>query len=628
MVYRLHLVVNGGVLLKIAAVTQNAPLSTNNNEKQSPSFGSVGMPLLGVSGNMMQWIESKGYFISFLIQDGLGMTLPRAITGFNRDRNITGEYNVQEGLEVLGREALSGPYMMAVAPAALALTGLACKSTNTNTRLIKRLGNNLKEMVKQPNFDKAVQKDAEKFKKEFYRFNIEKIYKNSVPNDKNANETIEFILKEFKNIESKDKKVQNKAYADISDKINEKIIETSTDLYEVNKLFVGDGATKQAFGIKETIRAIRDYAQDAIVRNADRTSIDEKAAENIKNNFATKRFALNWFNIAATLGGLGLLPKLYIRSNVSPCAHALEAAKAQQQRQREKEEVSFKGKGINNNGIISKIGKFLTKNVPEKAQELFEYVGYNFSSTTFTCLALFGLLLPRGKKAWDRAPVDDKGKKDLTEIHEILLRDTISTFSVVFAVPCLTKMLVSSFENKVGFVLTNKASEGKNVFKKMFDILWPYSKLNVLSVADLDAIYGNINSKSKLMNFANFVNSKGGDLEKILSKSENASLMFNESSFTLESIKKLSKEEKNKKIISLFEKLENKDELISKVMKGSGDIKNNRILKVARGFNSVPGVISTILISPIILGVLIPLLTYHNTRKANAKKIEAMNTQA
>ena len=155
-----------------------------------------------------------------------------------------------------------------------------------------------------------------------------------------------------------------------------------------------------------------------------------------------------------------------------------------------------------------------------------------------------------------------------------------------------------------------------------------YSKLNVLSVADLDAIYGNINSKSKLMNFANFVNSKGGDLEKILSKSENASLMFNESSFTLESIKKLSKEEKNKKIISLFEKLENKDELISKVMKGSGDIKNNRILKVARGFNSVPGVISTILISPIILGVLIPLLTYHNTRKANAKKIEAMNTQA
>lgn len=626
MVYRLHLVANGGVLLKIAAITQNVPSRTNNNKKQTPSFGSLGMPILSISGSMMQWIESKGYFMSFLIQDGLGMTLPRAITGFNRDKNITGEYNIQEGLEVFGREAMSGPYMMAVAPATLALAGLVCKSTNTNTRLIKRLGDSLKEMITQPNFDKAIQKDAEKFKNEFYRFNIEKIYKNSVPNDKNANETIEFILKEFKNLESKDKKVQNKAYADISNKINEKIIESSTDLYEVNKLSVGDENSKQIFGIKETIQAIKDYAQDAIIRNANRESIDASAAENIKNNFATKRFAINWLNVGATLGGLSLLPKLYIRSNVSPSAHALEVAQTQQQKQ--KDEVAFKGRGINNDGIISKIGKFLTKNMPEKVQELFEYAGYNFSSTTFTCLALFGLLLPRGKKAWDRAPVDDKGKKDLTEIHEILLRDTISTFSVVFAVPCLTKMLVSSFENKVGFVLTNKASEGKNVFKKMADILWPYSKLNVLSVADLDAIYGNINSKDKLMNFANFVNKKGGDLEKILSKSENASLMFNESSFTLDSIKKLSKAEKNEKIISLFEKLENKDDIISKVMKGSGDIKNNKILKVARGFNSVPGVISTVLISPIILGVLIPLLTYHNTRKANAKKIEEMNSQA
>ena len=31
------------------------------------------------------------YFLSFLIQDGLGMTLPRTITGFHRDREITGD---------------------------------------------------------------------------------------------------------------------------------------------------------------------------------------------------------------------------------------------------------------------------------------------------------------------------------------------------------------------------------------------------------------------------------------------------------------------------------------------------------------------------------------------------------
>ena len=104
--------------------------------------------------------------------------------------------------------------------------------------------------------------------------------------------------------------------------------------------------------------------------------------------------------------------------------------------------------------------------------------------------------------------------------------------------------------------------------------------------------------------------------------------MFNEKNFTLDSIKELSKEEKNKKIISEFEKLTNADELISKVMKGTGELKHNRIAKFARGLNSIPGVLSTVLISPIILGILIPKLTYYNTRKTHAKKLKAQQNKA
>lgn len=60
-------------------------------------------------------------------------------------------------------------------------------------------------------------------------------------------------------------------------------------------------------------------------------------------------------------------------------------------------------------------------------------------------------------------------------------------------------------------------------------------------------------------------------------------------------------------------------------MKGTGEIKHNKIAKMARGLNSLPGFISTVIISPILLGVLIPMLTYHNTRKANAKKLQQTN---
>ena len=618
--------------MKVNAVSGNVlpnnKAQKRNTKAQNPNFKSAMamMPVLGATGAIMQWIESKGYFISFLIQDGLGMTVPRVWTGFQRDKEITGKYNKQEGLEVLGREGMTGPFIVGVAPAVLALSGKFCKSTNTNTRLIKRFGESLKQMVKSPDFDNVIKKDKDKFKNEFYKRNLEAIYKNSVPNDKNFKETVSGLMKDFEIFDNgKDSETRNAALGRITEKINSKITETSSDLYDINKLYVGEGESKKAFNMGEALLALKDFGNDAIKNNKNSETLDEVAAENIKNNFATKRLAVNVGNVAITLAGLSYLPKLYAKSDVSPGAAALELAKQHQHDEENKQnDVAFKGKGINSDGFFSKLGKLITKYTPEKMQELLEYTGYNFSKTTFALLATLGLLFPRGKRAWERAQIDENGKRDMTEINEILLRDTVSSLSVVFAVPMLTKMIVRSYEDKLGFVLTNKASEGKNGFQKAMDLINPYSDLEVLSVADLDSIYGNIDSKKKFGNIAEFVDKKGGDLEKIISKSDNASLVFNEKTFTLDSIKNLSRKEKNEKIKKLFENGIS-DEVISKVMKGTGEIKHNKIAKMARGLNSLPGFISTVIISPILLGVLIPMLTYHNTRKANAKKLQQAN---
>ncbi|DAB10162.1 TPA: hypothetical protein CPT95_02790 [Candidatus Gastranaerophilales bacterium HUM_15] len=598
------------------------------NGAYNPSFKSIGMSsVLDLSSFMMQWIESKGYLVSFLIQDGLGMTAPRVWTGFHRDKEITGEYNVQEGLEVLGREGITGPYIIGVAPAILALTGKFCKSTNTNTRLIKRLGANLKEMISKPEFDKSIKNDAQKFKNEFYKYNLSKIYKDTVPNDTKSEETINYLVAEFEKYNSKDKKASKEALNNIVEKINNKMVENSDSLYSINKVYVGTDSTKTAFSSGEVIRALKDFGEDAIANNSAASSIDAYAVDNIKNNFAAKRLLTNIANIVVTLGGLSILPKLYAPSDVAPGAKTMAHLQHKDGNNNTKDasNPSFKGKGINTDGFFAKFGKLITKYTPEKLHELLEYTGYNFSKTTFALLATLGLLLPRGKRAWDRAQIDENGKRDMTEINEILLRDTVSSLSVVFAVPLLTKMMVRSYEDKLGFILTNRASDGKNAFRRAMDVINPYSDLEVLSVADLDAIYGNIDSKAKLLNFSKFVNSKGGDLEKIISKSENSNVMFNDKTFTLESIKNLSKAEKNKKIIELFERIDEADphvkEGISKLMKGSGNIKHNKIAKMARGLNSLPGFISTVFISPVLLGILIPMLTYHNTRKANAKKM-------
>ena len=143
----------------------------NNNdkqEKQNVAFKSGMVGALNASGALMQSIENGGFLASFLIQDGIGMTVPRTAAGFLRDKEHTGHYNMQEGFEVLGREGMTGPCMMAVAPLSLLLAAKFGKSTCVNTQLIKRFGNSLKEILAKPELMNAFQDD-------FYGYNDDRL---------------------------------------------------------------------------------------------------------------------------------------------------------------------------------------------------------------------------------------------------------------------------------------------------------------------------------------------------------------------------------------------------------------------------------------------------------------------
>ena len=95
--------------MKIQENTVNNNVQTTALQKKaSPSFKS-GAGVLNTAGYIMQGIENQGFWLSFLIQDCLGMTLPRVGAGFLRDKEVTGQFNVKEGFEVLGREGLTGP---------------------------------------------------------------------------------------------------------------------------------------------------------------------------------------------------------------------------------------------------------------------------------------------------------------------------------------------------------------------------------------------------------------------------------------------------------------------------------------------------------------------------------------
>ena len=183
--------------------TANLKAQKNNQVPvcTSLSFKAGAVPvdsLLNLFGSSMQWIQDQGFLASFLIQDVLGMTAPRVYAAFLRDKEVTGKYNVQEGFEVLGREGLTGPCMMAVAPVMFMLAAKFGKSTGVNSRLINRFGDSLKEIISKNNFDKTLLKDKQKFKTEFFKINIEKILNNSLGKENVKATDVENILEKLK----------------------------------------------------------------------------------------------------------------------------------------------------------------------------------------------------------------------------------------------------------------------------------------------------------------------------------------------------------------------------------------------------------------------------------------------
>ena len=600
----------------------NQEYPVNNKLQKSPAFRAGMTDMLNMSGNLMQGIENSGFLGSFLIQDFCGMTIPRTAAGFLRDKEHTGHYNMQEGKEVFGREGLTGPCMMAVAPLSLLIAAKFGRTTSVNTQLIKRFGNSLKEILTNPNFDKGLLKQPERFKQEFYRTNIEKILNDTLGKENTQKESVEYILKQINNMEkipadAKLKKFRGKAkyrsecMNNIMEHIDNIRYSTSSDLNMLQKVKFGSDKLdcKKAFSTKNAIDAMIKYSDDAIIVNKHLDKLDELSAESIKNKSLAKRMITNISMMAATLGVLSVLPKIYARSNTAPGARKVD-------QKTQDYNIAFEGRKPDT-GVLEKLGKIINKNKNDFVSNELEYNGHNFTNTLMAGLSVFGLLAPRGLRAYSRAQVDEDGKKDLTELWEIVLRDLTSSLAVVFAVPMLTRACVTSYEKKSGFVLMQKDRSSQSKLKTSLDLLNPYSKAHVLTNSEINSLYNNIDTKDKMLNFCKYIDKNGGDLQKIISKSEHA-----EEIFKISSLNGLNKAEKNKKIISLVEKFDksNADEIIKKLMKAVGKAKSNKITTFARGLTSVPGLLTTFFISPYLLGWFIPRLTYKNTRRIHEKQ--------
>jgi len=555
---------------------------------------------LNASGGLMQTIENGGFAASFLIQDGLGMLTPRAITGFNRDREETGKINVKEGVEVLLRESITGPVMMATPFIVLGvLAATVGKSTFTNSNLIKRMGKIFKNTVSQK---------PENLKNAFYSNTVKNISEDTLAgklSEESANKIVEKLhemdrLEAAKNISRRERKAGlNKCTGEIVEELNNAVKSNTSNFFEVNKVKI-DG---RDFDSKQTVDAIRAYAKDFSKVPGEITDPDKLMNRSIANRFIT-----NIVTLGATLLAMFNIPKIYAFNKVPPGCHDTnyvndekapkllnkavsednKAAKSQETQVKDSKNVSF-------TGVYDKFGKALAEKMPEKINQLFEFNGANFTPALMTGMSVGGLLIPRGAKAVSRAPLKLNGEKDNTELREVLIRDTASTFGVIYAVPVLSNMLVKSYEGKSGFVLRRGNT--------------------VLSTADLKQIYGDLDSPKKMQNFCKFISENNGDLRKVLGSLDRGEEMLKLGQYANET-----KDVANSKIKASVDSLKAED--VTKLLKSHKPAKNgmNKMLAKARNLNSVPGLVATLILSPIILGVLIPKLTYRLTKKAHEEE--------
>lgn len=91
----------------------------NQAVKSNTSFKGLGDAARNIATGTFKFTENGGFFIQFLIVDTFSMILPRTWVGLQRDKDKTGQYNIQAGAEEFGRELLSGPSMNLI-PMALA----------------------------------------------------------------------------------------------------------------------------------------------------------------------------------------------------------------------------------------------------------------------------------------------------------------------------------------------------------------------------------------------------------------------------------------------------------------------------------------------------------------------------
>lgn len=231
-----------------------------------------------------------------------------------------------------------------------------------------------------------------------------------------------------------------------------------------------------------------------------------------------------------------------------------------------------------------------------------EFSSFNMPFAILITAMLGGVLVPRLIQAQSEY---DK--------EEILRRDLISEATIVFGANAINNAFSKNNEKKSGFVLTTKPEnfEKETAFKKFINYLKPKDckGVRILSSEEIVSKYSQLeNYKNGLAGFCEFIDTKKGDLKKLFSFDEN----------TKKAIQNICpgkyEELTNDTIIGSIKKAGKENAHIKKIMEVFSDA-DNIFVRKAKAMNSRFNFLSMMLIVPLFLGICIPKMNEHITKK-------------
>lgn len=603
----------------------------------SQSFGS------GAAGNavisVMDAIERGGFVAAFLVQDLLGMNVPRTTTGLYRNREITGQYNYQEAAEVGIREFLSGPVMFAVPMIMLwAVKRMFGKANDIPANIIKALGDNFAEYSKGKTT--ADFKDVKAVKESFYSDLFKNILKNTyaegTPEETISKEAKAFAKEvlEYENlIDTKKRKTfwQRFKGVRVENTAEDKLADLTARFSEINKsnaanssinfleAKISSGDKKIGKSIDKLVGDMRNFVEDAVETVSKRAKKGLKSDIDMSDFFkkftnlrAGSRVITNFSMLAGIVAFCSVIPKLYQLSETNPGLNGLEDdAKADDKvAQNKSQKPAFKG-------LCETIGKRAVKDGKlSKFLSEFEFDSFNTSFLGFLTACGFGILLPRLKNA-----------REENEYKEVLYRDTTTITTVCCAAKILQQVFARFCSKMTGLALSLKPDmKMDTTISKIWSYLRPVKGHKVLTSAQLASKYTNVDKyKEGIAGLAKFVDEQGGNVRKMFEIDKKAKGL----------LKELYENSDKAKSVE-FAKAQNKDviEALQDVVKNNkaSDTLNklydifksdkNAFLRKAKIMNSSFNFATIFVVCPILLGWFIPRMNEELTKKRQLEKHE------